>query len=137
MRQISVTALLAVGLLGAAPALAAEPALLETPHDKVQVGSGVICDTQEEVTEFVRLMAEHDAGGAMQTVNRSAGNPLACGMATVAFRTGEQLGEVHNGKGSFKILRIEVVAGAADGNWHMLTPRRTQFTAIAVPGLDI
>jgi hypothetical protein len=58
-------------------------------------------------------------------------------MATVAFRTGADLGELRTGKGSFKILKIEVLAGTADGRWHVLAPRRTQFTAIAIPGLDI
>jgi hypothetical protein len=58
-------------------------------------------------------------------------------MATVAVRAGADHGEIRNRKGSYKILKIEVIAGTADGNWHMLAPRRTQFTAIAIPGLDI
>jgi hypothetical protein len=137
MKSILGIAPLALLLLSVGSASAADPTSLEMSGDKVHIGTGVICDTQDEVTHFVRLMAEHDAGGAMQTVNRTASNPLACGMATVAFRAGADLGEIRNGKGSYKILKIEVIAGTADGNWHMLAPRRTQFTAIAIPGLDI
>jgi hypothetical protein len=61
---------------------------------------------------------------------------MACGMATVAFRTGKSLGEMRTSKGSFNIYQIEVVAGAVDGSWHVV-PSRTQFTAMAVKGIDI
>jgi hypothetical protein len=139
MRNIFMIAPLALLAFGAAslPGFAAERASLEMPTDKVHVGTGVICDTQNEVTRFVRLMEEQDAGGAMQTVNREANNPLACGMATVAFRPGKQIGQIRNGNRSFKILEIEVIAGTADGAWHVLSPRRTQFTAIPLEGLEI
>jgi len=125
-------------LLCVGPGLAADPTnVAATPGDKIQIGTGVICDTHDEVNRFVNLMAERDAGVALHSVNQEASNPLACGMATVAFRTGADLGEVRTGKGAYKILKIEVIAGTADGKWHVLTPRRTQFTAIAVEGLDI
>jgi hypothetical protein len=124
---------LAMLLLGA-PALAGDPPL---DRGKVHVGSGVICDTHEEVQRFVNLMADKGAGGALQSVNREKENPLACGMATVAFRAGKDHGEVRNGKGSYKILEIEVIAGTANGSWHLIVPKRTQFTAIPLPGIEI
>ena len=124
---------LAVLLLGT-PALSGDFSL---DRDKLHIGSGVICDTHEEVQRFVNLMASKDAGGAVQTVNREKENPLACGMATVAFRAGKEHGEVRNGKGAYKILEIEVVAGTANGSWHMIVPKRTQFTAIPLPGVEI
>lgn len=124
---------LAMLLLGA-PALSDD---LSLDRNKVQIGSGVICDTHDEVQRFVNLMANSDAGGALQAVNREKENPLACGMATVAFRTGKDHGEVRNGKGSYKILEIEVIAGTANGSWHMIVPKRTQFTAIPLPGVEI
>ena len=124
---------LAMLLLGA-PALSDEISL---DRNKVHIGSGVICDTQDEVQRFVNLMADKDAGGALQTVNRETENPLACGMATVAFRAGKEHGEVRNSKGSYKILEIEVIAGTANGSWHMIVPKRTQFTAIPLPGIEI
>ena len=124
---------LAVLLLGA-PALSQD---FSIDRDKVHIGSGVICDTHEEVQRFVNLMGSKDAGGAVQTVNREKENSLACGMATVAFRAGKDHGEVRNGKGSYKILEIEVIAGTANGSWHMIVPKRTQFTAIPLPGIEI
>lgn len=124
---------LATLLLGA-PALSNE---LSLDRSKVHIGSGVICDTQEEVQRFVNLMASKDAGGALQAVNREKEKPLACGMATVAFRAGKDHGDVRNGKGSYKILEIEVIAGTANGSWQMIVPKRTQFTAIPLPGVEI
>ena len=124
---------LAMLLLGG-PALSGE---LSLDRNKVHIGSGVICDTHEEVQRFVSLMASKDAGGALQMVNREKENSLACGMATVAFRAGKDHGEMRNGKGSFKIVEIEVIAGTANGAWQMIVPRRTQFTAVPLPGVEI
>jgi hypothetical protein len=135
MRSMSFAlALLATGAISTAT-LAHENTALED-GGKIQVGTGVICDTQDEAQEFVRIMSEHDAGAALQQVNGRAASPMACGMATVAFRTGKSLGEMRTSKGSFNIYQIEVVAGAVDGSWHAV-PSRTQFTAMAVKGIDI
>ena len=124
-------------LLLTTPVSAGGPAPLVLDQNQVHIGSGVICDTQDEVHRFVSLMANNDTGGALQIVNREKENPLACGMATVAFRAGKEHAEVSNGKGSFKIVEIEVIAGTANGKWHAITPRRTQFTAIPLPGINI
>jgi len=111
--------------------------LASLDRNKVHIGSGVICDTRDEVKRFVSLMASKDAGGALQTVNRETDKPMGCGMATIAFRAGKEHGELRNGKGSFKIVEIEVIAGTANGSWQMIVPRRTQFTAIPLPGVEI
>jgi hypothetical protein len=131
-------ALLASGAISTAT-LAGEPSLQDTTlgqTDQVQVGTGVICDTQAEVTDFVNMMGDRDPGNALQTINSRSQSPMACGMATVAFRAGKSLGEVRTSKGSFNIVEIEIVAGAVDGSWQMI-PRRTQYTAVAVKGIDI
>jgi hypothetical protein len=134
MRSISFAlALLATGAISTA-ALAENTALEDA--NKLQVGTGVICDTQDEAKSFVQLMSERDAGSALQEVNSQAASPMACGMATVAFRTGKSLGEVRTSKGSFDIFEIEVVAGAVDGSWRIV-PNRTQYTAMAAKGIDI
>jgi hypothetical protein len=136
MRSMSFAlALLATGAISTAALAQNENTALENGN-QIQVGTGVICDTQDEATDFVRIMSEHDAGAALQQINGKAQSPMACGMATVAFRTGKSLGEIHTSKGSFNIYQIEVVAGAVDGSWHVV-PSRTQFTAMAVKGLDI
>jgi len=138
MRSMSFAlALLATGAVSTAAF--AEDTLLQdiaTGTDKIHVGTGVICDTQDEATSFVRIMSDQDAGAALQEVNGKSQQAMACGMATVAFRAGKNLGEVRTSKGAFNIVEIQIVAGAVDGSWRMV-PNRTQFTAVAVKGIDI
>jgi hypothetical protein len=106
------------------------------PEGQIQVGTGVICDTQDEATSFVQIMSERDPGLALHQINTQSTKPMACGMATVAFRTNKSIGEVRTAKGTFNIVEILIVAGAVDGSWRMV-PNRTQYTAVAVKGLDI
>jgi len=136
MRSMPIAIGVALLIAGAISSARATDVALEPNGDRVHVGSGVICDTQDEVTSFVHLMNENDPSGALQKVNRDAATPMACGMATVAFRAGKNLGEVHTDKGTYNIMEIEIVAGAVNGNWQMV-PRRTQYTAIPVAGYDI
>jgi len=136
MRSMSAAVAFALLAAGAITTARADEVSLEPNTDHIHVGSGVICDTQDEVTNFVRLMSDTDPTGAMQRVNREASAPMACGMATVAFRAGKSLGEVHTDKGTYNIMEIEIVAGSVNGSWQMV-PRRTQYTAIPVAGYDI
>ena len=127
----------ALTLAGSTAVLGQEPAALEANPDQIQVGTGIICDTQDEVTRFVQIIGEHDANGAIETVNREAANPIACGLATVAFKVGKEVGNIRTGKGTYKIMEIDIVAAASqEGSWRMITPRK-QFTAIRLNGYDI
>jgi len=136
MRSISFAlAVLATSAVSTA-GFAEDASLEQMPAGQIRVGTGVICDTQDEATNFVRIMSEHDAGAALQQINSQSQQPMACGMATVAFRSGKNMGEIRTAKGSFNIVEIEIIAGAVDGSWHMV-PNRTQYTAMAVKGLDI
>jgi hypothetical protein len=132
---------IAIALLAAASmASAAAATTVPQPNDnpeQVRIGTGVICDTQDEVSHFVQLMGEHDPRGALIAVNRQVANPAACGMATVAFRTGKKIGEVRTSKGAFTIIEIEILAGTVNGSWQMMTPARKQYTAVAVEGYDV
>lgn len=137
MRSMSyAVALLAACAISTATMALAEENVSLGGADNIQVGTGVICDTQDEATSFVRIMSERDANSAMQEINGKAQSPMACGMATVAFRTGKRIGEIRTSKGSFNIMEIQVVAGAVDGSWRVV-PNRTQYTVVAVKGLDI
>ena len=129
-------ALLAACAISTATMASAEENVSLGGADNIQVGTGVICDTQDEATSFVRIMSERDANSAMQEINGKAQSPMACGMATVAFHTGKRIGEIRTSKGSFNIMEIQVVAGAVDGSWRVV-PNRTQYTVVAVKGLDI
>ena len=137
MRSMSFAlALLATSIISTAGFAEENASLEQAPAGQIHVGTGVICDTQDEATSFVRIMSEHDAGAALSAVNSKSTLPMACGMATVAFRAGKTMGEIRTAKGAFNIVEIEIIAGAVDGSWHMV-PNRMQYTAVAVKGLDI
>jgi hypothetical protein len=128
---------LAMSLAGATAGYAAEPAALEASPDQLQVGMGIICDTESEMTRFVQIIGEQDTNSAIQIVNREASNPIACGMATVAFKVSKKAGDIRNSKGTYKIMEIDIVAAASnDGNWRLISPRK-QFTAVKLDGYDV
>jgi len=62
---------------------------------EVEVGTNLICDTQEQVERFVALY-DGDAQAAISAVNAAEHNPTACGMATAAFVRGPQLATARN-----------------------------------------
>ncbi len=102
----------------------------------VQIGQGIVCDTEQQAQRFAALIPERGADGAMDAVNKEANNPLACGMAMIAFKPGRHVGDVHNDKGTFKIMEIQIFAAATPQGWRTVNGA-TQFTAMPVEGLDI
>src|SRR5690348_16685432 len=60
MRSMSVAIGVALLAAGAISSARGTDVALEPNSDRVHVGSGVICDTQDEVTSFVHLMNEND-----------------------------------------------------------------------------
>lgn len=105
-------------------------------QDNIHIGRGVICDTQEQATRFTMLIVDRELDQALVMVNREVANPSACGMAVIAFRSGKEVADIHNDKGTFKIIEIVVMAAATDEGWHMVAPR-TQYTAVSEIGMKI
>ena len=56
---------------------------------EVEVGTNLICDTQEQVERFVALY-DGNAQAAISAVNAAEHNPTACGMGTGALAVEEQ-----------------------------------------------
>jgi hypothetical protein len=75
---------------------------------KVQVGEGLICDTQKQTERFVALY-DGDAETALAAVNHEEKDPTACAVATIAFVLGPDVGTVRNRDGSYQIVRILVL----------------------------
>ena len=50
---------------------------------KIEVGTGIFCDTQKQVERFVALF-DGDARTAMNAVNAEENDPTACLMGTIA-----------------------------------------------------
>jgi hypothetical protein len=88
---------------------------------EVEVGTNLICDTQEQVERFVALY-DGDAQAAISAVNAAEHNPTACGMATAAFVRGPQLATARNKDTTFNIVRLFVVAVVTEAGVESVTP---------------
>jgi hypothetical protein len=97
-------------------------------------GTGLICDTAEQVEQFVALTkTESDLSAVIEAVNTAVGNPQACGVATIRFVGEEQVQQT----GTFKIVRVLVV-GFNDGEkWFAVQPPHFQFTIFDPGGQDV
>jgi len=89
---------------------------------EVELGSGLICDTQNQVERFVALY-NGDAQAAAEAVNAEMHDPTACGFANMAFVRGRQLAIARNKDRTFDIVQILVVGVANEaGGVQTVTP---------------
>jgi hypothetical protein len=100
----------AVLLLACLPARA-EPQ--DKGHDKgdvkVQVGSALVCDTQQQVERFVALY-DGNVQSALSAVNGEQTTPHACDVATIAYVMGPEVSQARsNGNGTFRVVRVLVL----------------------------
>ena len=98
--------ILAFGLFLVTPAAADEQKPNADPH--VQVGTTVICDTQQQMERFVVLF-DGDFTVAMNKVNTEENNPTACIGATMAYVQGNELSKAKSTKGTYHIIRVLVL----------------------------
>jgi hypothetical protein len=84
--------------------------LLELPAraEEIQVGTSLVCDTQQQVERFVALY-DGDAQTAVSTVNAEEHNATACAMATMAYVPGPPLATARTKDVTFQIVEILVV----------------------------
>lgn len=96
---------------------------------KLRVGIGVVCDGSNQVERYLSLYrGEGSPTEALQVVNAEA-HKTACGMASIAFVLGEQVGTVKQKDGLMRILQIIVVATRTHGGWQQIPPT-VQYTAV-------
>jgi hypothetical protein len=88
---------------------------------EVEVGTNLICDTQEQVERFVALY-DGNAQAAISAVNAAEHNPTACGVATAAFVRGPQLATARNKDTTFNIVQLLVVAVVTETGVESVTP---------------
>ena len=113
----------------AALLLACMPAQAETPNGaeapggdqqvKVQIGSALVCDTQQQVERFVALY-EDNIQSALTAVNgeqaKASGEKAAaqaCDVATIAYVMGPEVSQARSthGNGTFRVVRVLVRSG--------------------------
>jgi len=74
----------------------------------VEVGIGIVCDTQRQMERFVALF-ESDAEAAVNAVNAEEDDPNACVLGTIAFVRGPDVATARTQHATFQIVRILVV----------------------------
>jgi hypothetical protein len=74
----------------------------------VEVGTGIVCDTQKQMERFVALFHD-DAEAAVKTVNAEENDPNACVVGTIAFVRGPEIATARTRNATFQIVRVLVV----------------------------
>jgi hypothetical protein len=118
-------ALLMLPLLFGVPAQAQE----------VEVGASLICDTQEQVEQFVTLF-DGDAQSAVEGVNAADHDPTACAVSTMAYVRGPKLATTRSKDTTFEIVRILVLGVVTEEGVQSMTPA-PYFSVFAVDEISI
>ena len=98
-------------------------------------GTALLCDSQKQVERYVALFKGEEQP-AINAVNTEEQNPTACGLATVAFMRGPQLGMARNKDNAFQIVRILVVGIETPTGLRPVKPA-AYFTVFEVLEYDV
>jgi hypothetical protein len=88
---------------------------------EVEVGTSLICDTQEQVERFVALY-DGDAQSTANSVNAAEHNPTACAVTTMAYVRGRQLARARSKGATFQIVPILVLGVVSGEAVESVTP---------------
>lgn len=111
--------------------------LTEPDQMGLQVGIGVICNTNVQAEDYVKLRAHGtDLTLAVNQVNAQAKDPKACGVAAIAYKRGKTVDTQMMGGKMVEIVQINVMAGY-DGQAWARVPEMTQYAVIQSKGIAI
>jgi hypothetical protein len=96
------------------------PLGLSAQPQEVEVGTSLVCDTQEQVERFVALY-DGDAQSAIDRVNAEH-NPTACAVSSMAYVRGPQLATARNKDATFEIAQILVLGIVTESGVKPVTP---------------
>jgi hypothetical protein len=88
---------------------------------KVEVGIGIVCDTQRQMERFVALF-DGDAEAAVNAVNAEEADPNACIFGTVAYVRGPDNPTARTQHATFQIVRILVVGIFTEAGFRATVP---------------
>ncbi|MFN3347562.1 hypothetical protein [Pseudorhodoplanes sp.] len=100
----------------------AAPAAAQTAEPQPQFISGLICDTAEQAEHFI-LVLRDNVEAALGTVNREAGTPDACMIATYGFVPGQTVSEVERNGAIVNVIEVRVLAVATSGGLQPIAPK--------------
>jgi hypothetical protein len=111
--------------------------LLELPAraDDIQVGTGLVCDTQEQAERFAALY-DGDTETAIDTINAEEHNATACAIVTMTFMSGPPLATVRKADTTLKVVPIVVVGLITPDGIQAVEPARF-FSVQEVEGYEI
>lgn len=89
--------------------------------DGVEISTGVVCNTRQQMERFVALN-EADPSAAIRAVNAEHNDPSACVVASLAFVRGRDAGTVRKNDAAFRIVRIMVVGIVTEGGIRPVAP---------------
>jgi hypothetical protein len=102
-------------------ALLAAPFCAPAQATEYEVGTSIVCNTQQQVERFVALF-NGDAQAAIRFVNAEEKNPTACAIMNIAYVRGAQVGTARHGEHAFEIVRILVVGVEAENGIRPVRP---------------
>jgi hypothetical protein len=94
---------------------------------KVEVGTGIVCDTQKQMERFVALF-DGDPEAAVKAVNTEVGDPNACVFGTIAYVRGPDIATARTQNATFQIVRVLVVGILTEAGFRPTVPA-TFFSA--------
>jgi hypothetical protein len=96
----------------------------------MQTGRGLVCNTPSQVVTVLRA-AHPDA--SLAAINEA--EPAACAVVDVQYFKGAQVATIRNGKGTFAVTAILVVAFITPQGAQAVTPV-AQFTMFPVKEME-
>jgi uncharacterized membrane protein YraQ (UPF0718 family) len=102
---------------------------------EVEVASGPICDTQEQVEQFVALY-DGDAQSTAEKVNAAEHNPTACVISGMAYVRGRNLATARTKDTTFQIVPILVLGVVTASGIQTVAPAR-YFSAVRVEEIGV
>ena len=88
---------------------------------KVEVGTGVVCDTQKQMERFVALF-HGDAEAAVKAVDAEEDDPNACVVGTIAYVRGPDIATARTQSATFQIVRVLVVGIFTEAGFRATVP---------------
>jgi hypothetical protein len=87
----------------------------------VEVGTGIVCDTQKQMERFVALYHD-DAEAAVKAVNTEENDPNACVVGTIAFVRGPDIATARTHNATFQIVRVLIVGIFTEAGFRATVP---------------
>ena len=109
-----------------AACLSLTAAVAQTPQaperSGVEVGAGLVCDTQEQAERFVSVL-DRDIEAAASAVNAEVGDPTACILTGMVYVRGDQISKARGNGGAFNVLKIMVVGVMTEAGIRAIQPQ--------------